>query len=261
MGVEVEQQADVETPGLLFSSFFFRAFAFRVFVIGFCHRFVPMTVLPHHFLLRLAYPCRHIKDMPCEEGDVLIDLPESCRIDNFAAMDGRRNYADVRLAWNELGLGVQVEVHGKENVPSGDVARPRASDGMTLWLDTRDARTAHRASRYCHQFHFLPAGGGSERDEAAVVQTKIHRALQDAPLSPASALPFRCERRRDGYRLEAFLPTAALHGYDPEQNPRLGFYYALCDLELGDQVLSVGSDFPYQEDPSLWSVLELVGSS
>jgi hypothetical protein len=131
---------------------------------------------------------------------------------------------------------------------------------VTLWIDTRDARTSHRASRYCHQFHFLPAGSGPERDEPAVVQAKIHRALQDAPLSPASALPFRCERRRDGYRLEAFLPAAALHGYDPEQNPRLGFFYAIHDLELGDQVLSVNSDFPYQEDPSLWSVLELVPS-
>ena len=26
----------------------------------------------------------------------------------------------------------------------------------------------------------------------------------------------------------------------------------------GEQVLSVGSEFPYWEDPSLWSVLELV---
>ena len=29
------------------------------------------------------------------------------------------------------------------------------------------------------------------------------------------------------------------------------------DAELGEQVLSVGADFPYWEDPSLWSVLEL----
>jgi len=34
-----------------------------------------------------------------------------------------------------------------------------------------------------------------------------------------------------------------LNGFDPEQNPRLGFYYAVRDAELGEQVLSVGSDF------------------
>jgi hypothetical protein len=217
-----------------------------------------MTLLPHRFLFRVAYACRYVKDMPAEEEDSLLDLPESCRLDNFAAMDEGRNFADVRLAWNELGLGVQVEVRGKGEVPRGDVAHPRASDGVTLWIDTRDARTSHRASRYCHQFHFLPAGGGSERDEPVVAQSKIHRALQDAPLSPPSAIPFRCERIKGGYRVEAFLPAAVLNGYDPEQNPRLGVYYAVRDAELGEQVLSVGADFPYSEDPSLWSVLELV---
>jgi hypothetical protein len=197
--------------------------------------------------------------MPAEgDDDSLLDLPESCRLDNFAAMDAARNFADVRLAWNEQGIGLQVEVRGKSDVPVGDPARPRASDGVTLWLDTRDARTSHRASRYCHQFHFLPAGGGSERDEPMVAQSKINRALQDAPLSPPSAVPFRCERIKGGYRIEAFLPAAVLSGFDPEQNPRLGVYYAVRDAEFGEQVLSVGAEFPFSEDPSLWSVLELV---
>jgi hypothetical protein len=217
-----------------------------------------MTLLPNRFLFRIAHPCPYVKDMPIEEGDTLLDLPESARLDNFAAMDNRRNHADVRLAWNELGIGLQVEMRGKQNVPQGDAARPASSDGVTLWIDTRDARTAHRASRYCHQFHFLPAGGGSERDEPVVVQAKIHRALQDAPISPASAIPFRSERLRSGYRIEAFLPASVLNGYDPEQNRRLGVYYVVRDLELGEQVLSVGADFPCAEDPSLWSVLELV---
>jgi hypothetical protein len=217
-----------------------------------------MSLLPHRFLFRVAYPCRYVKLMPADEDDSLLDLPESCRLDNFAAMDGARNFADVRLAWNELGIGVQVEVRGKSEVPVGDPSRPRTSDGVTLWLDTRDARTSHRASRHCHQFHFLPAGGGSERDEPMVSQSKIHRALQDAPLSPPSAIPFRCERTKGGYRIEAFLPAAVLNGYDPEQNPRLGVFYAVRDAEQGEQVLSVGAEFPFSEDPSLWSVLELV---
>jgi hypothetical protein len=196
--------------------------------------------------------------MPREEDDCLLDLPEGCRIDNFAALDEKTNYADISLAWNELGLGFQVEVRGKDQPPQGDVSRPRGSDGVTLWLDTRDARTSHRASRYCHQFHFLAAGGGPERDEPVFVQTKINRALQDAPLASSNAVPFRCEHRKGGYRLEAFLPAAVLNGFDPEQNPRLGVFYAVHDNERGAQLLSIDADFPYWEDPSLWSVLELV---
>ena len=51
---------------------------------------------------------------------------------------------------------------------------------------------------------------------------------------------------------------AVLSGYDPEQHPRLGVYYAVFDHELGDQFLSLNMDFPFADDPSLWGVLELV---
>lgn len=214
-----------------------------------------MPLVPHRFLFRVAYPCLHVDGIPRDEDDRLLDLPPAC---HFAAMDSQRNFADVRLAWNELGIGFQVAVSGKDQLPQGDASRPRSSDGVSLWIDTRDARTSHRASRYCHQFHFLPTGGGPDKDEPAFVQTKINRALQDAPISPASAVPFRVTRTKGDYLLEAFLSAATLHGFDPEQNPRLGFTYAVRDAELGEQVLSVGSEFPYWEDPSLWSVLELV---
>jgi hypothetical protein len=215
-------------------------------------------LIPHRFLFRVAYPCRFVKHMPRTREDRLLELPAECRIDNFALMDDQKNFAEVSLAWNELGLGVQVEVRGKEQPPQGDASRPRGADGLTLWIDTRDARTSHRASRYCHQFHFLATGGGPERDEPVFVQSKINRALHDAPLCAARDVPFRVIHRAGGYVLEVFLPAGVLHGFDPEQNPRLGLYYVVRDNELGEQVLSVGPEFPYWEDPSLWSVLELV---
>src|SRR5438105_14942629 len=73
-------------------------------------RVLPMPLVPHRFLFRVAHPCRHVKRIPCLDGDRLLDLPTECRIDNFAAMDEKRNFADVSLAWNGLGLGLQVEV-------------------------------------------------------------------------------------------------------------------------------------------------------
>lgn len=217
-----------------------------------------MALIPNRFLFRMAFPCRYSKEIPHDDDESLLDLPVECRIDNFAAMDEQTNFADVRLAWNEAGLGVQVEVRGKEAPPQGSEDQPRGSDGLTLWLDTRGDRTSHRASRYCHQFHFLAAAGGSEKDEPIFMQTKINRALQDAPLASAGDVPLRVERIRGGYRLEAFLPAAVLNGFDPEEHPRLGFFYSVRDLELGEQTLSIGADFPFADDPSLWSTLELM---
>ncbi|CAN5378787.1 hypothetical protein BH11PLA2_BH11PLA2_44840 [soil metagenome] len=209
------------------------------------------AVVPHRFLVRLALPCQYVKDMPRKNGSV--ELPDTARLSNFAELDDLTNFADIRLAWNEFGVGVQCTVSGKEQAPSGDESKPRSSDGLTLWLDTRDARTSHRASRYCHQFHFLPAAG----HEPWFGQSKINRALQDAPLCKSSDVPFNAKITKSGYTLSAFLPANVLTGFDPEQHPRWGFYYCVRDAELGEQVLSVNSDFPYADDPSLWSVLEL----
>jgi hypothetical protein len=196
--------------------------------------------------------------MPLKEGDDLLDLPEASRIDNFAALDSVRNFADMWLAWNELGLGLKFAVRGKENPPQGDTARPEASDGLTLWLDTRDARTNRRAGRYCHQFHLLPSAAGPDRDESIVVQTPIRRATDAAPTAAAGAIPFRSRRTRGGYEMEAFFSAGVLHGFDPEHNPRLGFFYLVHDGELGEQTLGAGTDLPYAEDPALWQTLELV---
>jgi hypothetical protein len=217
-----------------------------------------MSIVPGRLLVRVAHPCRYVSRIPDEEGDELLDLPETCRIDNFAAVDGQTNFADVRLAWNETGLGLQVKVMGKSEAPAGDPDRPRHSDGVTFWVDTRGDRTSHRASRYCHQFHLLAAGGGADRDEPLLAQSKINRAQQDAPLADLSAVPFRCRPLKKGYCVEAFLTAAALNGFDPEEHPRLGVYYSVRDHELGEQALAVGPEFPYADDPSLWAVLDLV---
>ena len=216
-----------------------------------------MTLVPPSFLLRVSYPCRFLAQMPRSDDDRLLDLPDEHRLENFAAMDGRPSFADLRLAWNDAGLGLQLEVRGKDQQPQGDASRPRASDGLTVWLDTRDARTSHRASRYCLQFHFLPTGGGPDHDEPAFSQSAIHRALQDAPTCSTADMALRSRVKKTGYLIEAFLPAAVLNGFDPEQNPRLGFFFAVRDAELGDHLLSGSAEFPYWEDPTLWSVLEL----
>ncbi len=217
------------------------------------------AVVPHRFLVRLAHPCPFVKGIPADpDADRLFDLPDAAVLRNFAELDDANNHADVRLAWNDFGLAVQLTVGGKKQPAEGDADKPKSSDGLTLWLDTRADRTAHRASRTCHQFHFLPAGGGSDKEEPGFSQSKINRAQMDAPLCSAAEVPFRCHFPKVGYRIEAFLPAAALTGWDPEQHPRLGVYYHLRDRELGDQYLGVNAEFPFADDPSLWEVLELV---
>ncbi len=134
----------------------------------------------------------------------------------------------------------------------------RRARGVTLWVDTRDTRTIHRATRFCHRFSFTLRPSRATCSASQVAQKPIARALADAPSADLASISTRADLIRGGWRLEVFLPAEALNGFDPETNRRLGLAYQVTDLEREDRFLTVGRDFPIGEDPSLWAVLELV---
>ncbi len=214
------------------------------------------NVLPPAFFFRFAIPVRHEPGLPRKRG-ALLNLPESCRLPRLTLSEETPAFGDVRLAWNAEGLGVLVEVRGKSMPLSSREDRPTTSDGLQIWVDTRNTQSIHRASRYCHHFCFLPRTD-DESSEPVAMELEIARARDFRDLADPEDILVQSEIFSDGYRLEAWLPAKVLTGYEPEANPQLGFYYDLTDAELGRQVLTVGEEFPYSQDPSVWSTLELV---
>jgi hypothetical protein len=213
------------------------------------------SLVPTRFLFRFSLPCLR-RDPLWTKGGAGLD--ERYRLANFAELEGRPPWADVRAAWSDAGLVFTVQVQGKQQPPWCRATRPEDSDGFQLWIDTRDVHNVHRAGRFCHRLIFLPTGGGHKLDEPVAAWLSINRAReQPRPISP-SQLQVRGGKRAKGYALEVFVPAEALTGFDPAEHPRLGFTYAVIDRELGEQTLTVGSPMPYQEDPGLWATLELV---
>ena len=103
----------------------------------------------------------------------------------------------------------------------------------------------------------MPAGDGRNYDQPVADQLLVDRSRENAnPVRPGQ-LKVASERRVDGYVMSAFIPAAALTGFNPADHPRLGFTYAVTDRERGDQTFSVGKEFPYEENPSVWATLEL----
>ena len=115
----------------------------------------PMTtpLLPQTFWFRLAIPCPRVDGLPRARGR-LLDLPTSSALPDTGALAGNPSWADVRAAWNPSGLAVAVEVTGKSGPITRDPIGTSAGEGVTLWIDTRDTRTIHRATRFCHRFTF-----------------------------------------------------------------------------------------------------------
>lgn len=211
-------------------------------------------LLPTRFLFRFAAACRYVETPWTAQGAT---LGEEYRLPSLGELDGRRAFADVRAGWHPKGLVFTVAVTDKRHPLWCRETKPDDSDGLQLWIDTRDTHNIHRASRFCHRFVFLPAGGGRQNGEPVADQLLVDRARENAnPIRPGM-LGVKSTVKADGYRMSAFIPSAALTGYQPDEHPRLGFTYFLFDREFGEQSFSLGSEFPFAADPSLWGTLEL----
>jgi hypothetical protein len=220
----------------------------------------PNLLIAPRFLFRFAVPVANHTPIWKPGG---VALGESYRLMNLAALDGATSdaepsFADVRMAWATEGLLIDVAVEGKKQPVWCRDSRLDDSDGLVVWIDTRATHNIHRASRYCHRFAFLPAGGGRGQNEPVADQLLINRARENArPIRPRE-LQVASKVTKSGYRMAAFVPAAALGGYDPHQHRQLGFTYAVRDRELGMQTFATGPAFPFDEDPSCWATLDLV---
>jgi hypothetical protein len=218
------------------------------------------TLIAPRFLFRFAVPVARCDPLWTPGG---VELDESFRLPNLAALDAgtadaERQFADVRMAWSPDGLVFNVRVNGKKQPLWCRDSRLDDSDGLQVWIDTRATLNIHRASRYCHRFGFLPAGGGRGNDEPVADQLLINRARENARPVRARELQVAAKVKKDSYWLAGFAPAAVLGGYDPQQHRQLGFTYAVFDRELGIQTFAAGPAFPFDEDPTCWAMVEMV---
>ena len=156
-------------------------------------------------------------------------------------LTGAEPFADLRMAWSDQGLIFNVDVRGKKQAPWCRDSRIQESDGLTVWIDTRDTHNVHRAGRFCHQFVFLPLGEGSKQQNPVAELVNINRA-KDNPKQPArDSILVYSETRKNGYKMHGLIPNDALTGWDPGDHPKLGFYYAVMDREVGMANVFAGS--------------------
>ncbi len=213
-------------------------------------------VVPPRFLFRWSFPAQFCADRPGSEKSCR-PFPESCRLPRLEEFDAASRFADLYVGWNDNGFGVGVEVRGKQQPLACDPMKPLDSDGLQVWIDTRCTQNVHRATRFCHQFCLCPTGDGKQRRSPFAVQRPLAQAREETGMREGQVL-LSVDIRADGYRLDCWFPSEALFGFDPANNPRLGFYAVVKDAELGEQFLTVGREFPLEFDPSIWQTLELV---
>ncbi len=162
-------------------------------------------------------------------------------------------FASVFLGWCSEGIAVEVEVNQPlEESFFPDVER---GDSVELFFDTRDRKIAGFNTRFCHHFCFLPYEvEGVQAAEITRFRTEDVHDLCDPTL-----LQVQTTSKRTGYRMQIFIPSECLYGFDTEQFDRLGFTYRIN--RLGDQPQHfslVTHEYAIDQHPSLWATLKLV---
>ncbi len=206
-------------------------------------------------LFRMRFqPCR----VDIKYGQTGWSLPDEAVLpDTGVAISGQNKFATMRLGWSDTGLFVHAQVKGKKQLPWCRESRLEDSDGLHLWLDTRNARDVHRATRFCHRFVFAPLGRGAKSDQPFAGWAPINRARENSKPPPDKLLMATSKLQPGGYDISGSLHWQALTGFDRDDFPCLGFYIAIVDRELGWQSLGLSPPMPVVDDPSLWHELLL----
>jgi hypothetical protein len=213
-----------------------------------------VSQVPKNLLFRYRIPCRKYDG----KSNSKFDLSTDFQLPNLGAFEGQVHFAEIRAGWNEEGLFLSAEISGKDQSLWCRETQLLDSDGVQVWIDTRDTHNVHRASKFCHWFLLMPSGGGPKNDQPKASMLKINRSKDDTPTINRMKLDVQAKVKKNGYKLTCFIPAAALHGWDTNDHRNIGFNYAVVDREMGWQTLAIGPELPISEDPSLWQTLQLV---
>lgn len=180
--------------------------------------------------------------------------PALCRL------DGQTPFAQIYWSWNEEGLAIAVNVPERTKPFRCDPDRWWKGDGLRLCVDTRDTRDLRRATRFCHFYYVLPAGGGKKAQLPVIGLHRMSRAREMPGGVDPSCVRVAVERGRIGYVIETLLPPAALHGWSPAEQPRIGIFIKVRDTQFGDQNLTTADELGWNSDPSQWASARLEGA-
>lgn len=210
--------------------------------------------IPKNLLFKYRVPCRRYDGNWTDN----LRLQKEYRLPSFGNFEEQLEFADVRMGWNKSGLFLNVLVKGKKKTLWCRSTKLLESDGLQLWIDTRNTQNIHRASKFCHWFLLLPAGAGSSQDQPLATMLRINRAKEDPPAFNPKGICIAATAEPTGYTTTAFIPANSINGWNTDDQRDLGFNFAVIDRELGWQTLAAGPELPINEDPSLWHTLHLI---
>ncbi len=200
------------------------------------------------FRLQLALP--RLQPLPPLDGS-LQGWPRAALLPDLSSLHGQGSFGRVLAGWTLDGLAFGVEVDVGHDLRL-DPEHPFRSDGIEVWVDTRDSREARKPTRFCHHFLLLPGGHGPRGRACYVQEMNPGGVKRPEDMADIQRIRAKAEVGRGGYTLEFLLPREVLAGYAPLEATSVALAYRLRSSVYGVQDLAFGEHFPLWRNPSLW---------
>jgi hypothetical protein len=231
-------------------------------------------LLPPPFLFDFEFPVQPLDRLPAvrqssknPEGQPKKSTPiwtEAHRLPAISQLSQDKPFCQVDIGWHAGGIGLRFEVERLAIPPqSKKQSQPKQPfDTIRLWFDTRNTRNVHRASRFCHAF-LLKIDLSDPANTPQFEHVAIDRAREPSFAGSPTPIPVAFDQTATAYTVELTISATRLHGFDPDQSKRLSFFYSAESWLAGGeellrrQTLTVGAEFPFASDPSLWQTLVL----
>ncbi|MBL8818298.1 MAG: hypothetical protein JNL58_19885 [Planctomyces sp.] len=212
-------------------------------------------VVPPSLLFQFTQLIPRISELPRRKGD-LLQLPPAAELFVPARLNDQQAPLQIRCGWNEQGLGIDLRVKGRKHPAAGRSTAVTSSDRVLLSFDTRHTAGVHRITSWCTSLLVLPQD--EDNQGTAQIRLKEFGQPKDSFGLPTPGSRVQFDQAPDGYRLQLWIPAAAMAGYaEVPEIGRMGIYCVVEDTELGTLPLNVSGDFPISLDPSTWLSIEL----
>ncbi|MGV2340271.1 MAG UNVERIFIED_CONTAM: hypothetical protein LVR18_41880 [Planctomycetaceae bacterium] len=153
------------------------------------------TTIPASFLFQYQLTLPRLDEMPRSRGR-LLGLQNSSELFIPFRLNNETTPVRIRAAWNPKGLGLLLQIRGRQHSPAGRWKDPGNSDWIHILLDTRHAAGVQRATEFCTSVAVMPVDDDAE-GEATV---RFHRRLPPANAGGGPVGRIRSRRTATGCR-------------------------------------------------------------
>ncbi len=148
---------------------------------------------------------------------------------------------NLYIGWSVDGLYIAVSYPKKRF--EIDPQNPKRGDCIELFFDTRDQKSSHIITPFCHHFLFTP------EPIHGLFGKEITRFRGDESHDLANPHDFKVSKNKD--LIQIFIPSHALYHFDPQEFKRLGFNAVIHQAD--EEPLKLTS-----EAPNHWVSLSLI---